>query len=213
MAIKINHRVSISGGGVSMTSQGVTREGSLSIGLEETLAASQAGSLTTRTDDNTGTITMTSGSHTIATGNTVDIYWSGGVRYGVTVGTVSGTSVPIDLGSGDVLPAAATAITIVPQVSANVSIDGDNAKYVAVILESKTKTLRTAAHIQFVDSGDAEIAELDLLANIAKVIDIDGGDSNIFTGNPITKVNISQANSTANQDYELKIVGVADATP
>lgn len=75
------------------------------------VAVAQAGVLTTRTDANTGTLTMTSASHGITTGARLDVYWSGGRRRGMTVGTVSGTSVPIDLGAGTDLPAADTAIT------------------------------------------------------------------------------------------------------
>ncbi|MBK9128182.1 MAG: hypothetical protein IPM13_10320 [Phycisphaerales bacterium] len=65
------------------------------------------GTLTTRTSDTAGTLTMESG-HGIATGNTIHVYWDGGKRIGVTVGTVSGTSVPISGGSGDNLPDAST---------------------------------------------------------------------------------------------------------
>jgi hypothetical protein len=83
---------------------------------DPTLAAAKTGGLTTRTDANTGTLTMTAG-HGITTGQRLDVYWDGGARYGMTVGTVSTNSVPIDGGGGDDLPAAATAITaMVPQL-------------------------------------------------------------------------------------------------
>lgn len=79
-----------------------------------TLAAAKTGTLTTRTDDNTGTLTM-SGGHGISTGNKIHLYWtnadgSRGFAYTVA-GTVSVNSVPIDTGAGDVLPPATTAIT------------------------------------------------------------------------------------------------------
>lgn len=70
----------------------------------------QPSSLTTRTDNDTGVLTMTNSDHGIETGDKLDIYWDGGCRRNMTVGTVSGTTVPIDLGSGDNLPAATTAI-------------------------------------------------------------------------------------------------------
>jgi hypothetical protein len=70
----------------------------------------QTGTLTTRTDNDTGTLTMASGGHGITTGARLDIYWTGGCRRGMVVGTVSGTTVPIDLGSGDNLPIATTTI-------------------------------------------------------------------------------------------------------
>jgi hypothetical protein len=85
---------------------------------DPTLAAAKVGQLTTRTDDNTGTLTMDSG-HGITTGARLDLYWTGGRRYNITVGTVATNSVPIDLGAGDALPANLTAITaMVPQSEA-----------------------------------------------------------------------------------------------
>lgn len=207
----ITYGSSVSGGGVAIQTQPITRTGSVAIGLEETLVAAQGGSLTTRTDGNTGTITMSSGSHTITTGAVIDIYWDGGVQYGVTVGTVSTTSVPIDSGVGDDLPIADTAVTVVVVAAANVYIDGDNAKILAISLETADKSLRTAGHVQLVDSSDAEIAEIDLVTNIPQVWDIEGNSANPFTGNPITKVNLSQA--SASVGATIKIVGVADGTP
>ena len=52
------------------------------IAQEVTLPAGKAGSLTTRTDDDTGVATLTPG-HGITTSDTVDVYWAGGVRYGM----------------------------------------------------------------------------------------------------------------------------------
>ena len=72
----------------------------------------RVGTLTTRTDRNTGTLTMSPG-HGITTGETIDIRWGSLNRYNVVVGTVAGNSVPIDFGTGDILPLAASAITAV----------------------------------------------------------------------------------------------------
>ena len=213
MAITITYGSTISGGGVSIQTLPVVRTGSGGIALSETLDAAQAGELTTRTDTTSGTITMADGAHTIQTANVVDVYWDGGVRYGVTVGTVVADAVPISTGDGDDLPPATTGLTIVPQVTANIAIDGDNAKIVAIALTSANASLRTPAHIQLLDSSDAEVAEFDLVANASAVWDIEGGSANPFTGNPIAKVKISQGGSAADQNYTLKIVGVQDATP
>lgn len=100
----------------------VTADGMLSKII--TAAAAKTGNLTTRTDDNTGTLTMDSG-HGITTGARLDIYWDGGSRRGVTVGTVSGDSVPFDLGTGDNLPADESEITAAVPVEESFSIDGD----------------------------------------------------------------------------------------
>lgn len=213
LGITVTYGLSISGGGVNIQPASIQRSGSGSIGIEETLAAAEAGSLTTRTTDTVGDITMDDGSHTITTGDVVDVYWDGGVHYGATVGTVSGTTVPLSGGSGDVLPSASTTVTVAKQVEVTVSIDGDAAKILAMIIETNTKSLATAGHVQFVDSADAEIAEIDLVANTAKVWDLAGGSTNPFTGNPITKAKVSNGGSTANEGYTFKITGVQDASP
>lgn len=208
----VTHAQSITGGGISIQTLPVVRTNSGPIALEDTLSAAKSGTLTTRTDNNTGTLTMASG-HGITDGQIIDIYWSGGVHRSATVGTVSGTSVPIDNGIGDNLPTANTAITAVVQKSINLAIDGDNAKIVAMVLETVDKSLRTAGNVQFRDSSNAVIAEIDLVANVPQVWDIEGGSSNPFTGNPITNLKASQANTTTTETYTLKIVGVQDASP
>lgn len=93
--------------------------------VSPSVPAAKSGSLTTRTDANTGTLTM-SGGHGITTGAVIDLYWSGGSRYNVVVGTVATNSVPIDNGSGDDLPAAATAITAMVQHAENLTLAGDD---------------------------------------------------------------------------------------
>lgn len=208
----ITHAQSISGGGISIQPLAVTRTNSGTIALEDTLNTAKAGTLTTRTDDNTGTLTMTTG-HGITTGQIVDIYWSGGVQRTVTVGTVSVDSVPFDLGIGDNLPIATTAVTVCVQKAINLAIDGDNADFLAVILETQDKTLRTAGNVQFLDAAADVIAEIDLVANVPQVWDLDGGSANPFTGDPITNLKATQANSTSTETYTLKIVGVQDASP
>lgn len=81
-----------------------------------TIPASKTGSLTTRSSDTAGTLTLESG-HGITTGSRLDLYWSGGRRLGITVGTVSGTSVPISGGAGNILPADESAVTAMIPVS------------------------------------------------------------------------------------------------
>jgi len=203
---------SISGGGVTIQTLPIIRTNSGPIGLEDSLTAAKSGTLTTRTSDTVGTLTMAAG-HGITTGQIIDIYWTGGVQYGVTVGAVATNSVPISLGDGDNLPTEDTVITAVVQKSINLAIDGDNADILAIVLETIDKSLRTAAHVQFRDAADAEIAEIDLVANVPQVWDLAGGSANPFTGNPITNLKASQANVTATETYTLKIVGVQDASP
>lgn len=172
------------------------------------------GSLTTRTDDNTGVATLSAG-HNITTGMVVDVYWATGVRYGMGA-TVSGNAVTIEGGAGDVLPVQSTAITAVcEQVEINpLNLDGDEAQFVAVIYKNAAD--QTAkAHIQFQDVDDDEIAEHDLVHETANgghahVNDIAGGDANPYTGDVITK---GFASHTSTSDAKLYVLIGIDATP
>lgn len=208
----VTHNQSISAAGISIQTPPTVRTNSGAIGLEDTLAAAKTGTLTTRTDANTGTLTMDSG-HGLTDADVIDVYWDGGVQYGVVVGTVSTNSVPIDTGTGDDLPTTSTAITAVVQSSINLAVDGDNADLIAISVETLDTSIRTAAHLQLRDSSDAEIAEIDLVTNVPQVWDIAGGSANPFTGNPITNLKASQANSTSTETYTLKVIGVQDASP
>lgn len=78
-----------------------------------TVLAAQPSVLTTRTNNTSGSLTMTNSSHGITTGQRVDLYWTGGHCYGAVVGTVAGTTVPIaSVSGGDNLPIATTAISV-----------------------------------------------------------------------------------------------------
>lgn len=187
-----------------------TRSGGSVLHYEVDLPAGDGGELTTRTSDTVGTATMDEASHSITTGMTVNIFWDGGVRYGVTVGTVSGTSVPFSLGSGDNLPIATTGLTITEVVTATVAIDGDQIQMIGIENQVDDDTETMDAHVQFLDSGSAEIAELDLSVNTPLIYDIAGGDTNPFTGNPIES--ISAANGSTSNAAKLRILSVENVT-
>ena len=188
-----------------------TRTGDALLRYEINLPAGNGGELTTRTSDTVGTATMDEAAHTISTSDVVNVFWDGGVRYGVTVGTVSGASVPFSGGSGDNLPAATTGLTITEQVTAVASIDGDNVQLIGFEFQLDDDTDTSEGHVQLRDSGAAEIAELDLEPNTATVYDIAGGDTNPFTGNPITE--LKAANGSTSQSATLVILNLVDSTP
>lgn len=68
------------------------------------------GTLSTRTDNTSGQLTLDS-LHGVLSDSVGGLYWNGGQRLGVAVGTVNGNLVPFSGGSGDNLPAQDTAIT------------------------------------------------------------------------------------------------------
>lgn len=112
-------------GRVYQNTQTITEDGLISKIV--TLSAAKSGTLTTRTDNDTGELTM-SGGHGITTGARLDVYWEGGSRRGMTVGTVSSNQVPIDGGTGDNLPADETTITASVPVEEEYLLTGDNLK-------------------------------------------------------------------------------------
>jgi hypothetical protein len=208
VGITVAYSRSVSGGGVSIArTVNRTADGQATVSI--TLPAATAGTLTTRTDNDTGVITVAS--HSITTDDTVDVYWSGGRRYGVDVTAQDATTISIDIGSGDNLPIATTAVTIVKQVPLNIAIDGDAAALVAVSLETSDPSLTTKGRVQFLDAAEDTIATLEMTANTPNIVDVTGGDTNIYTGDPITHAVASNANST--YTATLNILALQDSTP
>lgn len=119
---------------------------------DPSLPAAKVGQLTTRTDANTGVLTMTGG-HGITTGARLHLYWEGGSRT-CTVGTVATNSVPIDLGIGDDLPANLTAITAMVPHQETFPIP-DTAALAAIGVQCDRKAI-----VQLEDSSDAAVAIL-----------------------------------------------------
>jgi hypothetical protein len=189
----------------------IAREGSGEAVAIGDLLPGAAGELTTRTDDNTGTITADEAEHGIETADIVDIYWTGGRRYGVTVGTVAGTAIPIDLGGGDNLPAADTPVVVTRQQQVNISIDGDNAAIVALSLEPIDSNSTSPGHADLQDVEDDSIETVDLTANTPTVYDLAAMGTNPFTGDVITKALCSIGSAT--EGATLKIAVLQNASP
>jgi hypothetical protein len=166
---------------------------------EIALPAGKAGTLTTRTDNDTGVATLGAG-HGIITSDVVDVYWSGGVRYGMDA-TVSGNAVTVDGGAGDNLPTQDDPVVVTKQVTFSCSIDGDAVQIFGVFLRSTDAN--AVGHLDLQDSGPATIAEFDLVevdanANgMNNAYDFAGGDTNVLTGNPIILGAASNGSSTA----------------
>lgn len=184
-------RITISGdiGGVSMNST-IVRTAAGQIGHEVTLGAAQAGTLTTRGSATAGTLTL-GAAHTIQTADVIDIYWSGGRRYNVTVGTVSGTSVPFSGGAGDnlpdTLPTTATPVTCMKQVVIDTDFDAD----LLVAIGAKCTEI---GHLGFYEDSTLRLS-VDLAASSAWFW-IDGGTAvNPLAGFNITSIVATQADA------------------
>lgn len=207
-----SYNLAIQGGGMSIQQQ-IIRAGDSTPNIAVSLPSGKSGTLSTRTDNNTGIATVASG-HGITTSDIVSVYWSGGRRYGMTVTATDSTTISVDGGSGDNLPSQSSALVVSKEITANILIDGDNAKLVAVSYEL-AGSASSKCRVTFFDAvsggGSAVGSGLDLTANQPSITDIDGGASNIYTGAPILSVVAS--NGDGNVAAVLKIVAEVDATP
>jgi len=177
----ISSNVSLAG--ISIQSL-ITREAAGQISQQVELPAGKAGTLTTRTSNTVGEATLGTG-HGIATGNVVDVSWDGGVRYGVTVGTVAGNVVPLtDSGNGDNLPAQGTDLVVSKQITINTDFDGDDAVMFAV---HSTKR----SHVDFQDSGGLSLEAVDLPSNEVWWWAEGTGETNPLSGNAVDRVKVS----------------------
>jgi hypothetical protein len=195
-------------GGVSINKQ-ITRTADSQASWEVTLPAGKDVTAWVKTDANTAACNLPSG-HGYTDGN-FDVYWSGGVRYGVP-GTISTNALSLDGGTGTDFPASATSgVVVTKQVAVNVAIDGDNAKLFILSLELASQTATTQGHVVFEDSADDDIYALTLVANIPVPFDLESGIANPITGDPITECLATNGSSTA--AATLKIGVLQDSTP
>lgn len=191
---------SITIGGMTINTRVERSEGG-AIAEEATLPAGKAGTLGTRTDDNTGVITLSAG-HGLVTGNVVDVYWTGGIRYGMAL-TVDGNEATVDGGAGEALPAQGTAVVVGKQIEINVDFDGDDLEMLVACSDKR-------AHVDFQDSASASLLPLELLAEEAYQWSKNSGHLRPITGNEVDKC-LASCGTTA--DAALQIAAIHDNTP
>lgn len=167
------------------------------IPLEVTLAAGKAGSLTTRTDDNTGVATLSTG-HGIITSDVVDVYWSGGLRRGMDA-TVATNAVTIDGGAGDVLPSATTAVVLCKQTEAVFVVDGDLIKAFAVGANQRCS-------VDLQDGSDASQIAYEVLASTVQEWSETSGITSPFAGLDMAAAKLSNGSSTATCTVKLGVL-------
>jgi hypothetical protein len=191
IAVRVSGGYSI-GGKTFQQSKSLAADVGIPIEIE--VPAAKAGNLTTRTDNDTGELTM-GAAHGIATGNRLDLYWTeGGVlkhRRGMTVGTVAGNAVPIDGGAGDNLPPDESAIIAAVPVSQDVVVVGNNVVAFALLAPAR-------AIFVIASAADAELyAVHHPVASRASGWDKENGVTNPLAGVTVGKVFLSHADTTA----------------
>lgn len=180
----------------------VEKSASGEIGHLVSVAVAESGTLTTRTSATEADLTMAEG-HSIETGDTVDVYWTGGLRYGVTVGTVAGTTVPISGGTGDDLPDAETSLTVAaPQV---LDTDFDGSK-----LELLAMTSSQRGHVIFKDSNGANAYVAELLAATPNFWIDDGVATNPLADDGIDEVHVSNSSAATASTFTLGVAYNSD---
>lgn len=165
------------------------------------LAAGKAASDWVKTDANTAACNLAAG-HGYTNGK-VDVYWTGGMRYGVDM-TVSTNALALDGGAGTDFPAsAATDVIVCKTQQINTAIDGDNSKLFVV-----NSTQR--ASVNFKSAADATIRQIELVADSPYIWNASSRQTNPLTGDPITVCYASNGTTTA---AVLDILSGDDATP
>ncbi len=164
---------------------------------DKTVAAAKTGQLTTRTDNNTGTLTMTGG-HGITTAAFLFLFWEGGARRTVA-GTVSTNSVPIDNGAGDDLPANLTNVTAFVADSESVLMTGND------IVAIQFFAPRLGA-VQVTDASDVELDARTLAAGEAYIWYTGSGVTGPLAGDAVAKVKFGNGDSTGTNAVEANFL-------
>lgn len=178
---------SITLGGVTVSGKATRTAGQVISDTYEGLPAAKAGTLTTRTDDNTGVATLATG-HNIISTNVVDVYWDGGIRRGM-VATVSVNAVTIEGGAGDNLPAQGVAVRLSKQVPINMDFVGANAEIVAVVANRRCS-------VEWQEADGTPIYQRDLTAGEPFVWFADSGTSNPLAAETVGKVVVSNGDTS-----------------
>jgi len=201
MAKKGTVAITVAIGGTTIV-ETVEREADNPQVFDVVLPPGKSGTVTTKTDADTGVATLAAG-HGIQTGNTVDVFWDGGCRYGM-VATVSGDAVTLEGGAGDDLPIANTVVVVTQQVTINTTIDGDLCQIV-----SACSTQRT--HLNMRDAASATVEAITLEAAQPWLWWANSGVANPLTGNVISTTKAS--NGSSQTAATLQILVLQDSTP
>jgi hypothetical protein len=194
MSLTGTYGVIVSAAGISISSS-ATRTASQGIEpVDVDLPAGKAGTLSARTDNDTGVATL-SADHGIQSGDAVDVYWDGGVRHWM-IATVNGNDITIDRGAGTNLPAQGTALVVTKQVSLDVTFDGDN-----LVLIAASSTQRS--HLIFTDVTSATLAAVEIGAGEAWAWVSGTGAVNPLSGNAVASIKASNGSSTNSSNLKL----------
>lgn len=182
---EVTAQMTFSIGGVQIVSK-IDREGTGQISHDLSVAKGkltpgQAGALTTRSGNNAGVATLSTG-HGILTGDKVDVYWNGGVQYNCAA-TVSGNAVTLASGLGDNLPNQNTSVVVCKRTVISTSFNGD-------LIELLGAVASVAGHVHFQQADGTHIDAEPLTAGEAYQI-IRGTGTNPLAESVVGQVSVS----------------------
>lgn len=120
-SVTLTENVTIAGVRISFQ---ITRDVPGVIGQQVTLDPATAGQLTTRTDNDTGTLTVATGHDIVNSTGGYTLFWEGGIRRAMNT-VITSNTVALDGGAGDNLPVVNTNCTLGVQVTLNTDFDGN----------------------------------------------------------------------------------------
>jgi len=196
---KCNQTLSLPGVSISTT---IDRSASGGVPPQDVaVPAAKTGTLSTRTGNTDGTLTMATG-HGITDAARIAIFWDGGCAYLGTVDTVVGNDVSFTGAAGDSLPDQDTAVTVQVMTPLDVDFDGDKLSMFAAMSNRR-------GHVVFEDSVDNVLSAAELVAN-EPYLYIDGIiATNPLAGNPVDEVHVANGDATAPATF--KMGGVYDS--
>lgn len=200
----------ITGGGLTLGSGVVAVEADTPNPISLSVPAAKAGVLTTRTDANTGVVTVQSG-HGITDADTVDLYDGNGqlIRHGMDVTATTSTTITIDVGTGEDLPTQGSAVRITkPTLVSPILIDASGIKLFAIGIEAPGETSQGFA--LFESSAPATVASFEMTANKAIPAHVEAGADNPFSGDAAS---LKVSNGSATFAAVLKVISMEDRTP
>lgn len=205
----IVHSVSITLGGKSFAQSRTVNAGS-EITREGNYNKGYGGVLTTRTDNDTGVITLsTSGAGAnFSVGDRVDVYWDvggqKGHRRGMKVSSKTGDAITVgtgagDVGSGDNFPSVNSDVVLSKCTELEMRFDGDDLIFLAVSGESRCLVV-------FADSSDVELHFVhNPLPGQVYTWYKDIGQANPLAGDVVSKVFVSNYATDSNKNIKIGV--------
>jgi len=161
--------------------------------LTITLPAGKAGTVTTRTDNDTAILTVASG-HGITDTDTVAVFWAGGYQRNVDVTATTATTISIDAGIGANLPIVTTAIVVSKQLPHVTAFVGDSLDLFAI-------GCRNRCSVEFFTSVPASLLAYDIVASEGRSWVKSTDTTNPLAGGTVATIRVANGETTETSLY------------